>query len=127
VFIDLQEANKSVSELVSYISNTAARMPADECEVLYGRAGLLYALLFVERLCPQADIPSRHFQMLVKEIVAEGKRCGKNLADRGLKVPSPPFMHLWHRKPYLGAAHGTCGILHVRLYCLLQLAACCVR
>jgi hypothetical protein len=110
----MQEAEKSVSELLTYICNTTARMPANECEVLYGRAGLLYALLFVERMCPKAEISSRHFQRLIKDIVNEGKRCGANLAQRGVHIPSPPFMHLWHRKPYLGAAHGTCGILHVR-------------
>lgn len=110
----LQEAQKSVSELVTYVCNTTARMPEAECEVLYGRAGLLYALLFVERMCPKAEISSRHFQKLIHDIVVEGKRCGEHLAARGVAVPSPAFMHLWHKKPYLGAAHGTCGILHVR-------------
>ena len=103
-----------MSELVSYIATTAARMPADECEVLYGRAGLLYALLFVERTCPHAQIPARVFQGLVRAIVAEGARCGAALAARGVHVPRPAFMHEWHKRPYLGAAHGTCGILHVR-------------
>jgi hypothetical protein len=110
----VQEAQKSVAELVTYVCNTTARMPEAECEVLYGRAGLLYALLFVERCCPQAEISSRHFQKLIQAIVTEGKRCGEHLVSRGVAVPSPPFMHLWHKKPYLGAAHGTCGILHVR-------------
>lgn len=110
----MQEAAKSVSELVTYVANTSARMPADECEVLYGRAGLLYALLFVERTCPKAEISSRHFQKLITEIVTEGRSCGGALAGKRVRLPTPPFMHEWHKKPYLGAAHGTCGILHVR-------------
>jgi Lanthionine synthetase C-like protein len=112
----VQESAKTVAELVTYVANTAARMPSDECEVLYGRAGLLYALLFVERTCPHANIATRHFQKLIIEIVAEGHACGARLAQRRLRLPTPRFMHEWHKKPYLGAAHGTCGILHARAH-----------
>lgn len=106
----------------------------DGCEVLYGRAGLLYTLLFlrsevvkykatdhgtpdpdaftgiIEQLCCEQNIGA-----LVSEIIARGKKGAKKyLRDvgrsrsRGMdgETTGPPLMWSWHGKRYLGAAHG---------------------
>ena len=111
----VQEAQDCVAELVHYVQQSSANLPAGECEVLYGRAGLLHALLFAERAVASAAIAPEHFQQLARAIVAQGQQCGAALAARGADVPQPAFMHEWHGKAYLGAAHGTTGILHVRM------------
>ncbi|KAI0339344.1 hypothetical protein BDW22DRAFT_1336628 [Trametopsis cervina] len=110
----------------------------DGCEVLYGRAGLLYTLLFlraetharrretaeqeippdafvtiVEQLCHDQNIAA-----LVDEIVTRGRRGARQYAmearsrDRSVGR-APPLMWSWHGKRYLGSAHGVAGILQM--------------
>ncbi|KAH9838013.1 uncharacterized protein C8Q71DRAFT_706445 [Rhodofomes roseus] len=110
----------------------------DGCEVLYGRAGLLYALLLlrtalaslrdggmsisqtedpavraVTSLCSDANV-----QALVDDIMKRGKIGAReyqeelaSLRDERDKVP--PLMWRWHVSRYLGGAHGVVGILHM--------------
>lgn len=103
----------------------------DGCEVLYGRAGLLYALLFlkeetrvrrlethdreraldafsdiVEQLCHEQNIAA-----LVDEIIARGRRGAKFYASEARSrdqqtIHAPALMWSWHGKRYLGGAHG---------------------
>lgn len=86
-----QEAQQCAEALTAYVASAAAALPTSECEVLYGRAGapacpsafcsdtdgparirldtpmcgagLLYALLFAERLCPHVTLPPDLFQV----------------------------------------------------------------
>ncbi|KAI0916080.1 hypothetical protein AcV7_007181 [Taiwanofungus camphoratus] len=110
----------------------------DGCEVLYGRAGLLYALLFlrselsasarspqeldgkpvvrsVARLCSDANV-----QALVNDIIERGQA---GASAYGLELESderrrgPPLMWRWHGKRYLGGAHGVAGILQMLISC----------
>jgi hypothetical protein len=104
-------------------------MDDDGCEVLYGRAGLLYALLFlkaeirarrletqnseksldafsdiVEQLCHEQNIAA-----LINEIIARGKRGAKSYASEARSrdpKTGPALMWSWHGKRYLGGAHG---------------------
>ncbi|KAI0788913.1 hypothetical protein BC629DRAFT_1440115 [Irpex lacteus] len=110
----------------------------DGCEVLYGRAGLLYALLFlkeetrvrrlethdreraldafsdiVEQLCHEQNIAA-----LVDEIIARGRRGAKFYASEARSrdqqtIHAPALMWSWHGKRYLGGAHGIAGILQM--------------
>ena len=111
----MQDAAAAVNELLAYASEQAGSLPAAECEVLYGRAGLLHAVLFAARACTGMQVDCAQLvHRLVHDIVHEGLRCGKELAQSGAVVPEPGFMHQWHGEEYLGAAHGTTGILQVR-------------
>ena len=91
-----------------------------ECEVLYGRAGLLYALLFLrssitsERAGAPTDVLSTitglvsesNIQRLVNAIILRGKT-GSALYHSEFPRETPPaLMWSWHGKRYLGAAHG---------------------
>ncbi len=91
----------------------------DECEVLYGRAGMLYALLYLrnafhdwseEDKAPfQQLISDGTLAKLVDSLMASGRRGGALLASEFKKrdaVQLPPLMWAWHGKRYLGAAHG---------------------
>jgi hypothetical protein len=97
----LTGGTEGVSELLE-ISKTQIR----ENELFYGKAGFLYALLFVRKFCP--EVFAQNFAeisaSLVEEIVTAGRRENKG--------------HLqweWHGKKYLGAAHGSAGILYILL------------
>lgn len=89
------------------------------CEVLYGRAGLLYALSYLRNATqnygPQERVPLENLisdttiSRLVDSIVFRGKR-GAHFLSLGFRgsgaVNLPPLMWSWHGKRYLGAAHG---------------------
>ncbi|XKL65757.1 hypothetical protein PGB90_009177 [Kerria lacca] len=80
-------------------------------ELLYGRAGYLYALLFVRK-----NLPSRHIpESLIAEVVNAIINSGKIAAAKAKEFHNAPLRFMWHDKEYIGAAHGYCGILHVLL------------
>ncbi|KAA1477913.1 hypothetical protein DENSPDRAFT_933984 [Dentipellis sp. KUC8613] len=112
--------------------------PEDGCELLYGRAGLLHALLLLRNAAqdidPTADgglralldpvISDAALGGLVNNIVARGvqgaerfrldvsRGKGKGREDECM----PALMWSWHGKRYLGGAHGVAGILLVLLH-----------
>ncbi|XP_073001180.1 lanC-like protein GCL2 [Typha latifolia] len=73
-------------------------------EMLYGRAGYLWACSFLNKNLGDETIPSTLTGAIVKEIIKEGRR----LANKG----TCPLMYEWHGKKYWGAAHGLAGIMH---------------
>lgn len=85
------------------------------CELLYGRAGFLYALLYVGALVPGA-LDEKLIEHQVTAIVDAGQQGSRDI--RGA-----PLMYMWHGKHYLGAAHGMAGILTV----LLQVTVGCTN
>jgi hypothetical protein len=97
--------------------NTALEEAEDEdgCEVLYGRAGLLYSLLLIRKHVPpkgitgqlQALLADDVIVRLVEDIISRGKH-GAAAFNRGLSspAPAPALMWSWHGKRYLGGAHG---------------------
>ncbi|KAF9004573.1 hypothetical protein BDQ17DRAFT_1241177 [Cyathus striatus] len=114
----------------------------DNCEVLYGRAGLLYALLSlrsthtrgtnVHHLYREAvgSLESLTSDETIDKVMHSIVRRGKygasvyyqEVGDRH-GIPLPPLMWAWHSKRYLGGAHGVAGILHVLLSCPANLLA----
>jgi hypothetical protein len=105
-------------------SGTVSIPPAvddGDCEVLYGRAGLLYALLSLrstitsdhavgtspEILSTITELASdSNIQRLVNAIILRGKT-GSTLYRSEFPTQSiPALMWSWHGKRYLGAAHG---------------------
>ncbi|KAJ7139031.1 hypothetical protein C8R44DRAFT_693432 [Mycena epipterygia] len=107
----------------------------DGCEALYGRAGLLYALLRLRSASRRktvsgdsglADLVNttaalsseENIKLLVQSIVLRGESgAAVYAAELAGKGSSPPLMWTWHGKRYLGAAHGVAGILHILLLC----------
>src|SRR5205085_7608351 len=79
-------------------------------ELLYGRAGYIYALKFIQNYCSDnTEIMQRLTDEKVKEIyeliIVEGRKGGELNSD---SVEKPPLMWRWHGKEYLGAVHGIC-------------------
>ena len=90
-----------------------------DCEVLYGRAGFLYAILRLRSALASetgsaSDIASTisnlvsdsNIKQLVDTIILRGKR-GAELHSAGVSDRDiPALMWSWHGKRYLGGAHG---------------------
>ncbi|XP_048832836.1 lanC-like protein 2 isoform X2 [Brienomyrus brachyistius] len=75
-------------------------------ELLYGRAGYLYALLFVNKEIGPNTVEEAVISKVVEAILESGKRLSK--AEK--KTERCPLLYEWHRKQYVGAAHGLAGI-----------------
>lgn len=79
-------------------------------EILYGRAGYLFALLFVNKYVNGKEvIPPNHIEKVINAILKSGKQLATKLKTEC------PLMWEWHEKAYLGAAHGMAGILYMLL------------
>lgn len=83
-----------------------AAQPEGECEVLYGRAGYLYALCFVRKHLGPDAVSSSTLESICLQILQEG---AANVdADAELKPWG--LMYQWHYKQYLGGCHGIAGL-----------------
>ncbi|CAH1788986.1 unnamed protein product [Owenia fusiformis] len=81
--------------------------PAIPDEMLYGRVGYIYSLLFIQKhLGTQAAD-----QAIINKVLHYTVRSGQDLAER--ERSDAPLMYRWHDKTYLGAAHGLAGILYI--------------
>ena len=89
-------------------------------ELLYGRAGYLYALLLLRRELARDDpyigskcaqiLPDHLIRSVVQAILDSGLRTAAQRPD----IPSP-LVYFWHGSPYVGAAHGYAGIAYLLL------------
>uniref|UniRef100_A0A0V0GDH2 Putative lanthionine synthetase c-like protein 1 n=1 Tax=Triatoma dimidiata TaxID=72491 RepID=A0A0V0GDH2_TRIDM len=99
-----READQLIDRLIK-LPNTVPDFPD---EILYGRAGYLYALLFVikhvGRVIPVEEV-RKHLEKLLRSGYKRAKK--ENFIC--------PLKYEWHDKNYLGAAHGVAGILYILL------------
>ncbi|KAM9307837.1 lanC-like protein 2 [Gastrophryne carolinensis] len=78
-------------------------------ELLYGRTGYLYALLYLNSEIGPGTIP----EATIKEVVDAIIESGKNLSKEEHKTERCPLLYQWHKKQYVGAAHGLAGIYYM--------------
>jgi hypothetical protein len=81
-------------------------------ELLYGRAGFLYACLFLNKHIGEGTIPANSIGAVVNEIFKGGRVLGTR--------ERCPLMFEWHGEKYWGAAHGLAGIMHVLMHVKLS-------
>ena len=112
-----QEANEEATELLELLEEHTASLDSAECEVLYGRAGAIQAILFLRHEFGDETFGSELVIKLAQVIVEEGlKKAAEHNNDES-GAASLPLLWQWHGSTYLGAAHGVVGILHT-LLCL---------
>lgn len=108
------------------------QLPPGECELLYGRAGYLHALLFAAHHLGADDVDGSAVHDVVRDVVQDilaggapvtvpcspsgGGAGGSSSSSPGggghaRGVAHFPLMYEWHGSQYLGAAHGLSGIL----------------
>ncbi|KAL8046533.1 hypothetical protein ABFX02_08G183600 [Erythranthe guttata] len=73
-------------------------------ELLYGRAGFLWASSFINKNIGTNTISSTRMRAVVDEIIKSGRNMSKG---------NCPLMFEWHGKKYWGGAHGLAGIMNV--------------
>ncbi|XP_063340347.1 lanC-like protein 2 [Pelmatolapia mariae] len=78
-------------------------------ELLYGRAGYLYALLYVNKEIGTDTVDEDTITKVVTVIVESGK----NMSAEQKKTDRCPLLYEWHKKQYIGAAHGLAGIYYM--------------
>ncbi|KAI3355520.1 hypothetical protein L3Q82_017902, partial [Scortum barcoo] len=78
-------------------------------ELLYGRAGYLFALLYVNKEIGPDTVDESTITKVVTAIVESGK----NLSAEQKKTDRCPLLYEWHKKQYIGAAHGLAGIYYM--------------
>ncbi|KAM3849642.1 lanC-like protein 2 [Diretmus argenteus] len=78
-------------------------------ELLYGRAGYLYALLYVNHELGADTVDDGTVNKVVMAIV----NSGKSLSAEQKKTDRCPLLYEWHKKQYVGAAHGLAGIYYM--------------
>jgi lantibiotic modifying enzyme len=117
--VALHHEPKKHLDLLLSLRSEAVKL--DSCELLYGTAGYLVCLIFLQR---HVKIPKRYQEVLAKTIT----KVGNKILERGRQYQSKdknkdknkPLMWTWHKKPYLGGAHGVAGILYVLLAAGIQ-------
>ncbi|XP_031375300.1 lanC-like protein GCR2 [Punica granatum] len=89
------------------------RLPRDlPNELLYGRAGFLWACSFLNKHIGKDTISTAHMRPVVNDIIKMGRQLAKN--------EKCPLMYEWHGKKYWGAAHGLAGIMHILMHMELK-------
>ncbi|KAK1410682.1 hypothetical protein QVD17_37221 [Tagetes erecta] len=78
-------------------------------DLLHGRAGFLWAALFINKHIGQETVPYDILNPIVQAVIAGGRAGAHDDAKC-------PLMYRWHGTRYWGAAHGLAGILHVLLH-----------
>ncbi|KAG6768472.1 hypothetical protein NC652_019414 [Populus alba x Populus x berolinensis] len=77
-------------------------------ELMYGRAGFLWAALFINKHLGEGTLPSDLLLPVVDAVLAGGRAGASDNA-------ACPLMYRWHGTRYWGAANGLAGILQVLL------------
>jgi lantibiotic modifying enzyme len=76
-------------------------------EMLYGYAGLLFSLIAVYRHMSDSHAKKMRLREAISTLIA-------SMLDTAVRIGD--VLHFsWHNKRYLGAAHGTTGIIHALL------------
>ena len=80
-------------------------------EILYGRAGYLYSLLFIRSQIENSSniITDNLIRSVITSILNSGIEASK------CSTIESPLVYFWNNEPYVGAAHGYAGIVYLLL------------
>uniref|UniRef100_A0A8C6YT35 LanC like glutathione S-transferase 2 n=1 Tax=Nothoprocta perdicaria TaxID=30464 RepID=A0A8C6YT35_NOTPE len=99
-----KECIAKLLQLQRTVISTDAELPD---ELLYGRAGYLYALLYLNTEIGPDTVP----QSAINEVRMLLSLSYHSIKER--KTDRCPLLYQWHRKQYVGAAHGVAGIYYM--------------
>ncbi|KAF7213778.1 lanC-like protein 2 isoform X2 [Nothobranchius furzeri] len=103
---DSQDCLSRLLQLQRSVVGPDAEMPD---ELLYGRAGYLYALLYVNKEIGANAVDDS----IIAKVVTAILESGKNMSAEQKKSDRCPLLYEWHKKQYIGAAHGLAGIYYM--------------
>uniref|UniRef100_A0A3Q3XC25 Glutathione S-transferase LANCL1 n=1 Tax=Mola mola TaxID=94237 RepID=A0A3Q3XC25_MOLML len=99
-----QEADVCITRSVAVVKGSG-ELPN---ELLYGRMGYLYSLVFINRQLGQDRIPLQYIQQISEAALASGEHLSRRLRVQN----QSPLMYEWYQEQYVGAAHGLAGIYY---------------
>ncbi|XP_077555739.1 glutathione S-transferase LANCL1-like isoform X1 [Haemaphysalis longicornis] len=111
-----EDSHKLVKRLVhlsKYVLPSTADIPD---ELLYGRVGYLFALLYVRKHVSSTAIDDGLIRNVAQAVLSSGQDLSASEKSRS------PLMYQWHDSHYLGAAHGLAGIFYMLLQVRSQLS-----
>ncbi|NXY17334.1 LANC1 protein, partial [Atrichornis clamosus] len=100
--------HKQAEDCITRLLHLHKADPRVPDELLYGRMGYLYALVFVNKHFGEEKIPQSHIQQVCEAVVASGE----SLAKKRNFTAKSPLMYEWYQEYYVGAAHGLAGIYY---------------
>ncbi|XP_022659288.1 lanC-like protein 2 isoform X1 [Varroa jacobsoni] len=112
-----KEVKADIDLLHKFATGCLSLETGEPDELLYGRVGYLYSLLFIETHIAAHSIDAK----LIKSVVQAVIESGEVMASQ-MKIPTP-LMYKWHDSYYLGAAHGLAGITYMLLEAKQYLSA----
>ena len=104
-----QGAAADLSQIISLAADVTDLSSGLPDELLYGRVGYLYCILYLRQEIGDSAVPT----IIIRKVVEAVLRSGQAMA-RATKSRSA-LMFSWHDKVYIGAAHGLAGILTMLL------------
>lgn len=107
---EMDKAETCVNGLVAMASSVVPMSDGTYDELLYGRAGYLYSLLFVQKYLGESSIPEKMINDVVDAMIESGRKKAAN------KSMTSELAYEWHGSEYIGAAHGYIGILFLMLH-----------
>ncbi|XP_076827463.1 lanC-like protein 2 [Brachyhypopomus gauderio] len=105
------DSNECITKLLQLQRSVISQDTEIPDELLYGRAGYLYALLYVNKEIGPDTVDKGTIAKVVTAIMESGK----NLSREEKKTERCPLLYEWHKKQYVGAAHGLAGIYYMLL------------
>ncbi|XP_069790166.1 glutathione S-transferase LANCL1 isoform X2 [Narcine bancroftii] len=103
----MQESDNYINQLLRLHQSVVkpnSRLPD---ELLYGRMGYLYALLFVNDQFGNERIPLHYMKEICSAAITSGEKLGSKKS-----FSKSPLMYEWYHEYYVGAAHGLAGIYY---------------
>jgi hypothetical protein len=104
-----EEAFEHACHLIRWLEDACDKLPVEECDIMYGRAGALKTIWFLRQELDDSNLGHELVLLQTRSILIEGM-------TRARKIKSELLLAwAWKGKTYLGAAHGVVGILHALL------------
>jgi hypothetical protein len=104
-----QQVQQYTNLVLEELAASSSTRPAEECELLYGRAGGMQAIFFLRHALGNQSIGISECLEMAIAILKEGKRNSQQYKKS--HGHAPPLVWKWRGTTFLGAAHGTVGIL----------------
>ncbi|XP_075904719.1 glutathione S-transferase LANCL1 isoform X2 [Nelusetta ayraudi] len=102
------EADECLSRLLQYHQRVVQGAGGLPDELLYGRVGYLFSLVFVNQQLGQHRIPLQYIQQVSEAVLASGVQQSRKFRAQN----QSPLMYEWYQEKYVGAAHGLAGIYY---------------
>ncbi|XP_026218941.1 glutathione S-transferase LANCL1 [Anabas testudineus] len=101
-----QETDECINRLLQYHQAVVTGGLPDE--LLYGRMGYLYSLIFINQQLGHDRIPLQYIQQISEAVLASGEHLSRKFRIQN----QSPLMYEWYQEQYVGAAHGLAGIYY---------------